>query len=424
MIYSIVIFTVSLAARIYSLFNGKAARYFSLRKGEIDRIKKYFKGNTKKVIWFHSASAGEFEQAKPIIERIRETKGDYLIAASFFSPSGYDAGIKYKEADFCFNLPPDYMRNVNQLLDCINPHLIVYSKYDVWTNLTIEADKRHVSLVLISGTLPEKSFRHRRPFHFFFRRSYRLLKRIYAISEADAGRFKKITGGGPDRIVVSGDTRFDRIRDVIGRKEVKTGGIIQKENGRVFIVAGSTYRQSEIILIDAFRRLGKYAGNVRMVLVPHEIDRENIGRLENTVRSSGFAPVLYSGSKTPVLLKSDEILIVDVFGILAYLYSEADIVFVGGSFKGSVHSVLEPAIFGKPLITGPHIDNSYEALKLKEISGLKVCPDAGEIAKEIQDMINDRNHINRMSQTVKDFFNDNTGAADFIFNDMVKAFLI
>ena len=424
MIYAILIFTASLAAGIYSFFDRKTARFFSLRKGEIERIKKYFDNNKKRVLWFHSASAGEFEQAKPIIEKIRETCPDYLITASFFSSSGYDAGMKYKNVDFCFNLPLDYRKNAKQLLDCINPHLIVYSKYDVWTNLTVEAGKRGISLVIISATLPEKSFRHRLPFNFFFRRSYCLLKRIYAISETDAGRFRRITGENSGGIVVSGDTRFDRVKTVVSQKNGRSDAIIKKDKGCIYIVAGSTYRSSEVILIDAFRMLCEYSDNARLILVPHEIDPENVGRLEKMIRTAGFTPVFYSGSDIPVRLKNSEILIVDAFGILAYLYREADIVFVGGSYKGSVHSVLEPAIFGKPLLTGPHINNSYEAIKLKEIGGLRVCMNSEELAGDIKNLVQDNNLRNKMSQTAGDFFNHNTGATELIFDDMNKALLI
>lgn len=391
----------------------------------MERIKNYFNDNKKKVLWFHSASAGELEQAKPIIEKIKETYPDYLMAASFFSSSGYDAGLKYKNIDFCFNLPLDYKKNAKQLLDCINPYLIVYSKYDVWTNLTIEAGKKGVSLVLISATLPEKSLRHRLPFNFFFRRSYRLLKRIYAISEADAERFRKIagdkTGGG---IVVTGDTRFDRIKTVINRENRERDYIINKEEGCLYIVAGSTYKSSEIILIDALRMLDKSSDNVRLIFVPHEIDHKNICRLKKMIQSSGFTPAFYSGSDIPVQLNNNDILIVDAFGILAHLYREADIVFIGGSYKGSIHSVLEPAIFGKPLLSGPRINNSYEAIKLREIHGLRICVNSKELSGEIKNLIHDKNLRNKMSQTVKDFFNDNTGASEIIFDDMNKSLLI
>ncbi|MCU0821088.1 MAG: hypothetical protein MUC95_01280 [Spirochaetes bacterium] len=423
MIYEILIFTASIAARIYSLFDKKTARFFSLRKGEINNIKNYFIKNKKKVLWFHSASAGELEQAKPIIEKIREKNSDYLIAASFFSPSGYDAGRKYEYIHFCFNLPLDYKKNAEVLLDYIKPHMLVYSKYDVWTNLTLEAARRGINSVLISATLPEKSLRHKPPFSFFFRMPYLMLKRIYAISEPDAERFRKITGDSGE-IIVAGDTRFDRVKTVIDRKSRKKGEIINKEEGLFYIVAGSTYKSSERILIDAFRILGENNDNTRLILVPHENDPENIGRLEKLVRSSGFVPALYSGAEIPVQLKNNEILIVDAFGILAFLYREADVVFVGGSYKGSVHSVLEPAIFGKPVLTGPHINNSCEAVKLSEIDGLRICADSKELADEIKKLIMDKNLRDKISRTVKDYFDSNTGASELIFDDMNRASLI
>jgi 3-deoxy-D-manno-octulosonic-acid transferase len=195
MIYGLIIFTGSIIARITGLFNRKTAKFFMLRKAEIKRISGFFvnrKERKEKVIWFHSASAGEFEQAKPVLEYIKEKHPAMLITASFFSPSGYEAALKYDKIDFCFNLPLDYKKNVGKMLNSIRPDIIIFSKYDVWRNLAVEAGRRGVKLVLISATLPGKSRRYRFPARCFFSKAYSSLEKIYAISEEDAQRFRKI----------------------------------------------------------------------------------------------------------------------------------------------------------------------------------------------------------------------------------------
>ena len=421
MIYSFVIIIGMLISKIVAIFDKKMRKFFLLRNEEFSRIEKYFtqkKNKNNKVIWFHAASAGEFEQAKPLIEKFKSTLKNTQIIASFFSPSGYEAGIKYAKLDFCFNLPIDFRKNANRLLDSIRPYIIIYSKYDVWTNLTVEAHKRGVKLALISATLPAKSFRHRFPFRMFFSKAYSLLNKIYAISEADAKRFRKMTNYRHNEILAPGDTRFERVKNVIDRSRSKVKNILLKEKDSFYIVAGSTYKKSEKKLITAMKRLGLDGTRVRLILVPHEINSENIRTLKKSITSSGFNPVCYSETSIPVSIKDNEILIVDVFGILAILYKEADVVFVGGSFKGSIHSVLEPAVFGKPILTGPYISNSYEAIKLRESGGLILCKNKNELYNGISSLLNDKDYRLKTCQITKNFFNKNTGAVKFILKDI------
>lgn len=415
MAYELFIFIGLRVARIAAVFDRKIARYFSLRKGEIERIEDFFAGNSSKVIWFHAASAGEFEQAKPLIETLRENGYNGLITASFFSSSGYDAGMKYDKIDFCFNLPPDYRKNAIYLLDCINPCMLVYSKYDVWRNLTIEAARRGVKLALISATLPEKSLRHKFPARSFLRKPYRLLDRIYAISGNDARRFEKITGQGRN-ITVSGDTRFDRIKTVIDARDYSKTFILK--NDKPYLIAGSTYETTEKRLLMALKRLKNENFTLNLVLVPHEVDSNNIFRIGNLIKSSGFTPVCLSSLIPPVKVNPDEVLVVDSMGVLAFLYNEADFVFIGGSYKGSVHSVLEPAIFGKPILTGPCINNSYEALRLRELGGLKVCKDDSELYRELKIFLTDNESLLKASISCKKYFDENHGATDIIMKDM------
>ncbi len=421
MLYGIIIFIGSVVARIIALFDKKMHKFFLLRNGEIERIEKYFRENKNRdsrTIWFHASSAGELEQAKPLIDHLKRGKNNIRIVASFFSPSGYEAGLKYEMLDFSFNLPLDYAKNARRLLDCIDPHAIIYSKYDVWTNLTLEARKRKIKLALISATLPGKSLRHRFPLSLFFTKAYSALDRIYAISDEDAGRYGKISIA--DNVIVSGDTRFDRVKTVIADMKSNSKNIIKKEKDLIYILAGSTYVKCEKNLIAVLKRLNGKVKRIRLILVPHEIDRENILRLNKLVAESGCSPVECTGTPGPVSLKENDVLIVDAFGILAFLYKEADIVFVGGSYKGSVHSVLEPAVFGKPIITGPYIKNSREAVKLKETGGLIKCDGRNELYEEILKLINDASYRKGVSRKSKTFFDENTGASALIMEDLEK----
>ncbi|MBN2039330.1 MAG: hypothetical protein JW864_04775 [Spirochaetes bacterium] len=426
MFYNLLIFTGVAVAKIISLFDEKMRKFFSLRKGEISRVADYFKKRERneKVIWFHSASAGEFEQIKPVIDFLKETGRRILIVCSFFSPSGYEAGIKYDNADFCFNLPVDTKRNMRKLLDSINPYLIINTKYDIWRNLTIESFRKGIKTVLINGTLPEKSFRHRFPASLFFGPVYSRLFKIYAISGSDAERFNQmICRSDSGNIIISGDTRFDRVKTVIKKADLGRR-IISKDNGSLYLVAGSTYEVSEKKLLTALNKLNREKVHVRLILVPHEINSTNMKRAGYLISSYGYKPKFFSQIQTPVSVNEDEVLVVNAYGILALLYHEADVVFIGGSFKGSVHSVLEPAVFGKPVICGPYIGNAYEAFGLKDAGGLILCDKKEDLAGKMLPILCDKEYRQNISKKISRFYNKNSGATEFLLKDMENFFEI
>jgi 3-deoxy-D-manno-octulosonic-acid transferase len=416
-LYHFFLITASAIARCLTPVNDKIDRFFKLRRGEIEHIEYFFKeGEPREVLWFHASSAGEFEQAKPLIEYCKERYPDSRLIASFFSPSGYDAGMKYDTVDFCFNIPLDYRKSMSRLMDTITPRALLFSRYDVWPNLTRAAHKRGIPLILFSASLREHSYRHRFPLRLLLRKTYTRLTRIYAISQSDAARFMKIVKDGQERIIISGDTRFDRIRGVIHRGS-HTGPLLQKSRENLTFIAGSTYRVTERLLLRIAVRLNS-SSSIRWIIVPHEVDKKNIKRLEQDILKRGFSPVRYSTLTQPVSLSSKEILIVDTIGILAFLYAEADIVFVGGSFRGSVHSVLEPAIWGKPILTGPAIANAHEAIALKEHGGLIACRNSSDLQATIMQLIADNRYRQSVSLRAKEYFNSNTGAATNIIRDL------
>lgn len=416
-LYHFFLITASAIARCLTPVNDKIDRFFKLRRGEIERIEYFFhKSEPREVLWFHASSAGEFEQAKPLIEHCKERYPDSRLIASFFSPSGYDAGMKYDTVDFCFNIPLDYRKSMNRLLDAISPRALLFSRYDVWPNLTREAHKRGVPLILFSASMREHSYRHRFPLRLLLRKTYNRLTRIHAISQSDAARFVKIVTCGQERIIISGDTRFDRIREVIHRGH-RTGKLLQESGGNLTFIAGSTYRVTERLLLKVAVRLNS-SSPIRWIIVPHEVDTRNIKRLEQDILKRGFSPVRYSTLSRPVSLSAKEILIVDIIGILAFLYAEADIVFVGGSFRGSVHSVLEPAIWGKPILTGPAIANAHEAIALKEHGGLIACRNGSDLQEAIVRLIADHRYRRSVSRRAEEYFNANTGAATTIIRDL------
>ncbi len=414
-IYRILLLIAPALLRIIAPFDAKLRRFRSLRIGEVERVRAAFRNRPDlPVLWFHAASAGEFEQAKPIIESLNGTEAGkrYYIVASFFSPSGFDAGAKYPGVDFIFNLPLDSATNARALLDAIGPCAIIYAKYDVWINLTLEAHHRGVKLFLVSGTLPEKSLRHRFPMKYILRSTYASLTGIYAISEADARRYRAIAGPRCGEIESAGDTRFDRVRQVIEEHAKKPLEIIARENGLLYFLAGSTYAISESKLLEAYAAV--HAQRIRLIMVPHEIDPENIDRLAGLIASRGLQPIRYSQLAPPIAVDGDQVLIVDAFGVLAHLYRQADIVFVGGSFKGSVHSVLEPAVFGCPIITGPHIRNAYEAITMAHNGIIALCPGMRELAEALDRLASDPAKREDIGRRTKAFFDDNTGATQII----------
>jgi 3-deoxy-D-manno-octulosonic-acid transferase len=376
-------------------------------------------------VWFHVSSVGEYEQAKPVISKLRDTHPHVPVAISFTSPSGYEYAIARETIDdgnnirFIEYLPFDFVDNARFCIESLNPRLLIFVKFDLWPNLIWEASKAGVPTMLIDATLSVSSHRLSRIGRRFYRAVYNDLRNILAISDGDAGRFSECV---PDHegIVVTGDTRFDRVME---RKRSNGCGSDIDTRGRFVIIAGSTWPRDEEHLLPALATLTKTAKKVLIVVAPHEPSERHVAlllewmgrqRIEATTLSQQHA--LSSGSSTA------QALVVDSIGTLAELYSIGDIAYVGGSFSTGVHSVIEPAIMGIPVLFGPHHRNSFEAIELVRRGAAFEVDDAGDIGDRLAELHRDEGIRKAMGRRAREYVESQLGATDRCLENM-KAYI-
>ena len=366
--------------------------------------------------WFHFASVGEFEQAKPLIEALKD---DVRIVLTYFSPSVHPNVANYPHHDAAIYLPLDTSRNSERLLEIIKPSLLVFSKFDIWPNLVWHAAKRGVPIALIAGTLHPQSKRLALFARSFFRDVHRHISVHCVISQEDAQRFRRICPPFA-QIEVTGDTRFDRVYQravaVNGAGEFFQG---QSTLQRPILIAGSTYLEDERVVLEAYHRLRENASHdpdcnnlPHLILVPHEPTAERIDEIRTQLEHLGLSRVCFSELEEGVDLSEIDVIVIDTVGLLAQLYRLGDIAFVGGSFHGSVHNVMEPAAMAKPILFGPTIHNAYEAGILRARGAAQLVDNAQEMAEVLTSLLLDAARRAQMGQIGKQVIEENLGASE------------
>lgn len=351
--------------------DGKLARGVRGRRDVIGRMSGWAstgRDPEKQLVWFHAASVGEGLQARSVIDAFRRRNPAVQVVHTFFSPSAASlaAGMP---ADFADYLPLDLPREVGRALDLLRPDVLAFSKADVWPNLTREAARRGVRLALLSATLPPSSSRLRGPARALLRPAYGRLDRAAAIAPADADRLRAL-GAAMGAISVMGDAHFDRVltrADATGRSSDLLRPLAA-DSSELTLVAGSTWPADEDRLIAALTRLRQGQPRVRLMLVPHEPTAAHLEETEERLARNG----LRGRRLADVGDRWDghEVLLVDRLGVLGQLYAVADVAYVGGGWgTAGLHSVLEPAAFGVPIVIGPRHENAREAGELVAAGG-------------------------------------------------------
>ncbi len=347
-----------------SFFNVKMKLGIEGRKGLYINLKHALSqiDSSRKRIWFHCTSVGEWEQAVPIIDEIKRSNPDIYVLVSFFSPSGYNYVKRYDNVDYKTYLPFDTFSNAKQFISIVKPNLWVISKFDVWPSHLYIAGKMNVPVVLTAATLSSNSGRDKGLSKWLNTFVYRNISLVFPISEIDKNRFLNIFPY-PERIVVAGDTRFDQVfikaQKVIESEEVT----IFADNAGIKLITGSIWPADEKHLLTALINLYKKYKFLKLILVPHELHESHIADIEDVLNASGIESERYTlFEKTGGTTK--RIAIINTIGMLARIYKQTQIAYVGGSFSSGVHNVMEPAVFGQPVVFGPEYHNSFEALEL------------------------------------------------------------
>jgi 3-deoxy-D-manno-octulosonic-acid transferase len=316
------------------------------------------------LLWMHAPSVGEGLQARPVLELARARRRDLQLAYTHYSPSALSFA-RTLDVDFHDYLPFDTPGDAHVVLDALRPTALVFSKLDVWPVITREARARGVRLGMISATLSRESSRRSRTASVLLRDAYAALEAVGAIDDADADRLVQL-GVRSNVIVVTGDTRYDQVWLRAQRVDRSSPMLEHLRDRRPTIVAGSTWPADEAVLLPAFESLRRGGVSTRLIIAPHEPTTDHLARITEWAKRTGLAIVRLDDP----LQRTADVILVDRVGVLGELYALADIAFVGGGFHSAgLHSVLEPAAFGAPVIFGPQHHASRDAALLAQRGG-------------------------------------------------------
>jgi len=372
--------------QIVAPFNAKIRRGIEGRRGLFEKIEcDISKLTSTRRVWFHSSSMGEFEQAKPIIAALRKKYRDISIIVTFFSPSGYDHSKNYKLADIITYIPFDTKSNARRFLDLIQPTAAVFVRYDVWPNHLWELNTRGIPAFIANATMRTTSARFYPLLKSFHRLLFNNFMSILTVSAQDADAFG-LFGLTQPTVEAIGETRYDQVwqRSADAKKKHLLPPAILK--GKKLLLAGSTWPEDEVILIPSIKKILQYDSNVLVLLVPHEPTEGALEDVENILGSKPRS-IRFSNLND---YANERIIIVDSIGILMALYQYANVAYVGGSFRQGIHNVLEPAVYGIPVVFGPRHTNSREAIELVRCGGGFVVNDQQECYRMLRTLLDNK----------------------------------
>jgi 3-deoxy-D-manno-octulosonic-acid transferase len=403
--------------RVVPAGKSKFRRGLSSRRGLVDRYQTWgatSRDAARPLVWFHASSVGEGLQALPVIELVRARRPDVQIAYTFYSPSA-EQFAKSVRADFADYLPFDTFDHANAVVSALRPSALVFSKLDIWPALTERAAAAGVRVGVISATLPESSGRR----GFFARAllgdAYRSIDRVGAIDEADAERLRE-QGVRGDRVTVTGDTRFDQVWE---RAQRTSPSIQRLRSSRPTLVAGSTWPSDEEHLLPAWTRIRDKIPDARLAIAPHETSDAHLRSIESWARSRALTLARLDAPDA----QSADVILVDRFGMLGDLYAVADTAYVGGGFHSEgLHSILEPAAFGAPVLFGPRHEKSREAAKLVQAGGGAVVTGVADLTIRLGYWLGSVPARDAAGSSARGMVQDGLGAAERSY-DLVTALL-
>lgn len=362
-IYNILISMVGFFLKIVALFNKKIKLFIDGRKQSFQLLLQNLKPNDR-VIWFHVASLGEYEQGLPVMEEFKKKLPNHKLVLTFFSPSGYEVRKNNPIADVTVYLPWDTKSNVKKFLKIVKPEKAIFIKYEFWINYLSELKKQNIPTCLVSGI-----FRENQAFFKwyggFYRKALQAFEYFFVQNESSK---KLIESIGFTNVVVSGDTRFDRVFAVSERDNYLD--FVEKFKGNdLLLVAGSTWEADEKLLVEYINKTDK---KIKFLIAPHNIKQEQISNLTRAIGElSETKSVILFSEKENQSLSDFDVMIVDTVGLLTKIYSYADLAYVGGGFGNpGVHNVLEPAVFGTPIVIGENYSHFAEAKELVNLGGV------------------------------------------------------
>ncbi len=415
-LYNVVIYIYLIGVAIASVFNKKVRQMWRGERQAIRLLKEKIDPEAQ-YVWFHAASLGEFEQGRPLMERLRAEHPEYKILLTFFSPSGYEVRKNYQGADIICYLPLDTIRNARRFLRTVRPVMAFFIKYEFWYNYLHILRHRKVPVYSVSSI-----FRPDQVFFKWYGRQYGEVLRCFTHFFVQNERSRYLLSTiGIDNVTVVGDTRFDRvlqIRDAAKRLPIveafRKGGARSEEHGAdsampVF-VAGSSWQPDEDIFIKYFNHHRDW----KLIIAPHVVGDDHLHQIlskldRKTVRYTQTTPEEAAGA---------DCLIIDCYGLLSSVYQYGDVAYVGGGFGVGIHNVLEAAVWGMPVIFGPNNKKFQEARELIIAEGGFEIKDLQSFRTQMRRFITDADYLSKTGQNAGRFVASRVGATDVIMKSV------
>jgi 3-deoxy-D-manno-octulosonic-acid transferase len=408
------------AASVVPAGDSKVLRALAARRGIRARYARWGQADRdpeRPLLWIHAPSVGEGLQARPVLELARRERRDLQLAYTHYSPSAF-AFAQSLDVDFRDYLPFDTRGDARAALDSLRPTALVFSKLDVWPRLVAEADRRGTRLGLISATLAAGSSRRSAAVATLLRDAYSRLDAVGAIDDSDADRLVAL-GVRPAAITVTGDTRYDQAWERAARADRSSGLLARLRSERPTLVAGSTWPADEVPLLSAWTTARSAARDARLIIAPHEPTSVHLSPIEGWARGESLRLARLDDERSA----DADVILVDRVGVLGDLYALADAAFVGGAFhRAGLHSVLEPAAFGAPVLFGPHYAASRDARLLVAAAGGASATDAASIAKQLVEWLSRRSTRDAAGGRARALVRSGLGAARRSF-DLVTPLL-
>lgn len=412
-IYTIGIYFYTLGIRLAALFGHEKARQM------VDGWKRWPQevaklSHERPTVWFHAASLGEFEQARPVLEEYRRRHPDHQVLVTFFSPSGYEIRKNYALADAICYLPMDTPRNVRRFILEANPDTVFFVKYEFWYNY-LNALKGWGAKTYIFSTIF-------RPDQYFFKwyggwflKQLRTCFKHFFVQNEESLQLLK--SHGISQCSLAGDTRFDRVHQIALAAERNEA--IERwlgEGGESVVIGGSTWPPDEEILA---RYVQMSPRPMRLILAPHVINEEHLKQIERlfpgSVRYSSFSS---SSSSSSLNSTTRQILIIDNIGLLSKLYRYADVAYIGGGFGVGIHNILEAVTFGKPVFFGPNYHKFQEARDIIARGGGWSIDGFDALNQPLSRLLTDPEAREKASQACQEYMNENLGSTDKILGEI------
>jgi 3-deoxy-D-manno-octulosonic-acid transferase len=410
-IYNIGIRSYSLGVKLAGVFgNSKAKKWATGRKDWRKTIKTQL-GNTENNIWIHATSLGEFEQVKPLIEKIKADNAfsEYKIVVTFFSPSGFEYSKNYDLADFTFYLPIDTKANAADFINLINPSIAIFVKYDFWFNYLELLQKKQIPHLFFGCNFRENQI-YFKPGNKW---QVEILQKINCLFTLNKQSFDVLKNNNFSNMRICGDTRFDKVIQNANRCQ-PISLIEQFKQNKILLILGSSWGKEEDILADYLSKNKDWNQHLKIIIAPHNIYGNHVSEI--TKKLSVKALKFSEANKNNI--EDFDILIIDNIGMLSNLYQYGNISFIGGGFTNRLHNILEAATFGNALIYGNNHAKFPEGKQLTEANGAFAINDASEFTKHLNMFLENSGLLENTQRNAKAFIENNKGATGIVFEEI------